>query len=96
MKLPEIPGRIIAQIARAPLRKMNQRASGVCVGDKVHKCTGPRIHVARTGQIENFRLMHHLIYDRFKRRYLLVGCVGEGAEEIIEKLDIQRQRPGWH
>jgi hypothetical protein len=36
------------------------------------------------------------MYDRFKRRYLLIGCVGEKAEEILEKLDIQRQSPGWH
>ena len=67
----------------------------ICVGDKIHTCSGPRIHVSNTGQVENFHLMHHFLYDRFKRRYLLVGCVGEGAEEIIEKLDNQRQRPGW-
>ncbi len=67
----------------------------ISVGDKVHKCNGPRIHVHHTGQIENFRLMHHLIYDSFKRRYLLVGCVGENSEEILKRLDNQRQRPGW-
>ena len=65
------------------------------VGDMVHKCNGPRIHVHNTSQIENLHLMHHFIYDRFKKRYLLVGCVGEGAEEILEKLDNRRQRPGW-
>ena len=68
----------------------------ISVGDKLHKCTGPRIHVSRTGQIENFRLMNHLIYDRFKRRYLLVGCVGEKSDEILARLDNERQRPGWH
>lgn len=67
----------------------------ISVGDKVHKCNGPRIHVRNTGQIENFRLMHHLIYDSFKRRYLLVGCVGENSDEILQRLDNQRQRPGW-
>ena len=67
----------------------------ISVGDRVHKCNGPRIHVHRTGQIQNFRLMHHLIYDRFKRRYMLVGCVGEGAEDILKRLDNQNQRPGW-
>ena len=67
----------------------------ISVGNKVHTCSGPRIHVGSTGQVENFHLMHHFMYDRFKRRYLLVGCVGEGAEEIIAKLDNQRQRPGW-
>ena len=67
----------------------------ISVGDKVHKCNGPRIHVRHTGQIENFRLMHHLIYDKFKRRYLLVGCVGENSDEILKRLDNQNQRPGW-
>lgn len=69
--------------------------SHISVGDKVHKCNGPRIHVHHTGQIENFRLMHHLIYDKFKRRYLLVGCVGENSDEILKRLDNQNQRPGW-
>jgi hypothetical protein len=45
--------------------------------------------------VENFHLMHHFVYDRFKKRYLLVGCVGEGAEEILKQLDNSRQRPGW-
>ena len=67
----------------------------ISVGNKIHKCNGPRIHVHRTGQIQNFRLMHHLIYDRFKRRYVLVGCVGEGSDKILERLDNQRQQPGW-
>ena len=67
----------------------------ISVGDKVHKCNGPRIHVHHTGQIENFRLMHHLLYDKFKRRYMLVGCVGENSDKILERLDNQRQRPGW-
>ena len=67
----------------------------ISVGDRIHKCNGPRIHVHRTGQIHNFRLMHHLIYDRFKRRYMLVGCVGEGSDEVLKRLDNQHQGPGW-
>ena len=67
----------------------------ISVGGKLQKCTGPRIHVSSTGKIENFQLLHHFIYDRFKRRYLLVGCVGENAEEILASLDLRRQRPGW-
>jgi len=67
----------------------------ISVGSKVHKCNGPRIHVSNTAQVENFHLMNHFVYDRFKRRYLLVGCVGEGAEKIIEKLEDRHQSPGW-
>lgn len=67
----------------------------VIIGDRKHYCTGPRIHVNRTGQIEGFRLMDHFVYDPFKRRYLLIGCVGENSDELLQKLAIQQQRPGW-
>ncbi len=67
----------------------------ISVGDSIQKCNGPRVHVRRTSQIENFHLLDHFLYDRFKRRYLLVGCVGEGAEELLKKLDKKQQQPGW-
>lgn len=67
----------------------------ISVGDRIHKCNGPRIHVHHTGQIKNFRLMHHFIYDRFKKRYLLVGCVGEHSDYLLKRLDNRHQRPGW-
>ena len=67
----------------------------ISVGNMIQRCTGPRVHVRRTGQIKNFHLLDHFIYDRFKRRYLLVGCVGDGAEELLKKLDRSEQQPGW-
>ena len=39
--------------------------------------------------------MNHLLYDKFKRRYLLVGCVGEKSDELLAKLDKKQQQPGW-
>jgi hypothetical protein len=69
--------------------------SHISVGDKVHKCNGPRIHVHRTGQVENLKLLPHLLYDEFKHRYLLVGCVGEKSDELLKSLDVYQQRPGW-
>ena len=65
------------------------------IGESIQRCDGSRVHVHHTGQIENFRLMNHFIYDRFKKRYLLVGCVGENSEELLTKLDNRRQMPGW-
>ena len=70
--------------------------SHISIGNNIQQCNGPRIHVSNTSQVENFHLMPHFMYDRFKRRYLLVGCVGENAEEILAKLDIQQHSPGWH
>ena len=64
----------------------------VSIGDNIHFCTGPRIHVSRTGLVKNFHLLHHFIYDRFTKRYLLVGCVGENAEENLEKLDLLEEK----
>ena len=67
----------------------------ISVGGKIHVCNGPRIHVAHTSLIENFCLMHHYIYDRFKRRYVLAGCVGEKSDQLLKALDKRSQRPGW-
>lgn len=58
----------------------------VYIGDKLHYCTGPRIHVSRTGEIQNFHLLHDFVYDRFKKSYMLVGCVGKDAEKNLEAL----------
>lgn len=65
------------------------------VGGKIHKCNGPRIHVPNTGHIENLHILPHLIYDPIKRRYLLIGCVGENSDELLKSLDLMRQRPAW-
>ncbi len=67
----------------------------ISIGGNLHRCSGPRIHVGHTGQVQNFRLMQHFIYDPFKRRYLMVGCVGEHSDQLLKQLDIKRQRPGW-
>lgn len=64
----------------------------ISVDGKVHYCTGPRIHVSHTGKIENFHLLHHFIYDRFNKNYMLVGCVGKGAEANLQKLDAQQEK----
>lgn len=64
----------------------------ISVDGRIHYCTGPRIHVSHTGQIQNFHLLHHFIYDRFSRRYLLVGCVGKDAEKNLQFLDNQQKK----
>lgn len=65
--------------------------SHITIGDSLHHCTGPRTHVRSTGQIQNFHLLDHYIYDHIRNRYLLVGCVGEDAEENLSKLDRMAQ-----
>ncbi|MBN2852691.1 MAG: alanine-tRNA synthetase second additional domain-containing protein [Clostridia bacterium] len=50
-------------------------------GEQYH-CTGPRLHVKATGEIQNFRLEKEYIYDPKENVYLLAGRVGE--EDLTE------------
>ncbi|MBQ6899998.1 MAG: alanine-tRNA synthetase second additional domain-containing protein [Firmicutes bacterium] len=47
------------------------------IGTIKHPCTGPRIHVRSTGEIENFRLLKEIFYDSIKEKYIIIGLVGE-------------------
>ncbi len=47
------------------------------VGDIRINCTGKRIHVKSSGQIENFRLVKKYFYDPLTKEYLLVGLAGK-------------------
>lgn len=49
----------------------------VRIGETIHPCSGPRIHVRSTGEIENFRLLKEIFYDPYKEKYLIIGLVGE-------------------
>ncbi len=48
----------------------------IMIGGKRLSCTGRRIHVANTRDIENFRLLKELRYDPASHEHLLVGLVG--------------------
>ena len=92
--IPELEKKVNEIIAQdLPVTYVDE--NHISIGDCVQLCDGPRVHVHRTSQIENFHLMPHFIYDRFKRQYLLVGCVGEKSDELLQKLEDQRMRPGW-
>ena len=82
----------VNQMIRQNLSVTYEDSNHVSIGGHRHACTGPRIHVTHTGEIENFHLLHHFIYDRFNHKYLLVGCVGKNAMENLHKLDVQQQK----
>lgn len=56
----------------------------ILAGDREVYCTGKRIHVKSTGEIENFRLLKDFVYDKISGQYLIVGIVGR---EKIEGFD---------
>jgi hypothetical protein len=49
----------------------------ICIGDAVFPCTGPRIHLASTKEIRNFRIVKELFHDEILDTYDLVGLVGQ-------------------
>ncbi len=65
----------------------------VRIGDIVHPCDGPRIHVSRTGQIKDLRILYEFFHDRRKNRYLLVGCIGDESLEYIRKVTGRKLLP---
>ena len=59
----------------------------ISIGDNIQPCTGPRLHVSRTGMIKDFHLLYRFIHDRRNNQYLLIGCVGERNLDYIRKLN---------
>jgi GTPase SAR1 family protein len=58
------------------------------IGDsRKHFCTGPRIHVKNTEDIENFRLLKDLRFDRISKRYALVGIIGDDSTMDLNDLN---------
>ena len=49
----------------------------ILIGDEMHKCTGPRMHVRSAGEIEKITLLKELLKEPITERYLLIGVVGE-------------------
>lgn len=57
------------------------------VGDNIQPCTGPRLHVSRTGMIKDFHLLYRFIHDKRENKYLLIGVVGERNLDHIRKMN---------
>lgn len=59
----------------------------IYIGEHRHRCTGPRMHVRSTGEIENFRILPGKHYDQLSNTHLLVGLVGEESGPNIRDLN---------
>ncbi|MTI81705.1 MAG: alanine-tRNA synthetase second additional domain-containing protein [Firmicutes bacterium] len=51
------------------------------VGNSIIKCTGPRLHVKRAGEVENFRLVKEFKWDPINKFYTIAGLVGPVLDE---------------
>jgi tRNA A37 threonylcarbamoyladenosine biosynthesis protein TsaE len=56
--------------------------------NKKQKCTGPRIHVSNTDEIENFSLLKDFKFDPITKTYSIVGLVGD--ERPVDLNDLNK------
>ena len=47
------------------------------IGKRLHRCTGPRMHVRSTGEVKKLSLLKEFLVEPITERFLLVGIVGE-------------------
>ncbi|KKM09041.1 lantibiotic ABC transporter [Clostridiales bacterium PH28_bin88] len=46
------------------------------IGERIVRCTGPRIHVRKTGEITGFHLLKEFRWDPIQKLYTMAGLVG--------------------
>lgn len=56
----------------------------ILVADTTVPCTGPRIHVKRTSEIENFYLVRRYVYDPNNKVYCIVGLLDEVDDSNLQ------------
>lgn len=56
----------------------------ILLGDQLHFCTGPRMHVENTSEIKSFQLHHDFVKDSITGLYMLVGLVGIDTDKLID------------
>lgn len=56
--------------------------SHIRIGDNIIRCTGPRLHVKNTSDIDNFRLYKDYVYDEKTKTCLLIGLIGQESEPL--------------
>ncbi len=59
----------------------------ICIGGTRLFCTGPRIHLRKTSEIEHFQVVKEIFYDPIAAKYLLVGLVGKAEPFNIKDLN---------
>jgi len=56
--------------------------------NEMFHCTGPRIHVKNTGEIEDFQLVREFKYDPITKIFSLIGLVG--GERALDMSDLNK------
>lgn len=73
--LVEVERQVLAHIARNEVIQYHNE-NNIRVGTQIFGCTGPRLHVVRTGDISNFCLLKEFKWDPIAKLHIIVGLVG--------------------
>lgn len=59
----------------------------IYIGDELHGCTGPRMHIRNTGVIKKFTLLKEFLVEPITNRFLMVGLVNDDVEQKVDDLN---------
>lgn len=63
------------------------------IGEHILPCTGPRMHVSSTAQVETIKLVQPFYQDPIDGTFLLVGLIGEEIENLRDLNKISFENP---
>ncbi len=66
----------ISQLIEADLPICFADDEHIKVGEAIYRCTGPRLHLNRTGDIKGFHLLKEYRFDTIQNLYTIAGIVG--------------------
>lgn len=83
----------VRRVIRADLPISFGDEDHIRLGESSYPCTGPRLHVKRTSEIENFRLLKEFRFDPIQKLYTIAGVVGgevpSRSVALVGKRDIK-------
>ena len=85
MKLPDIPGSIMAHMAMAPQMRMNQSPSGVSVGERVADH-----HAEDDAEDQHYKVLHFPCLDAFQDEYGRCHYETEEKGPCLDRLVVQQ------
>lgn len=59
----------------------------ILIGDELLPCTGPRMHVTSTGEIQKVTVVKELLQDPISKRYLLACTIGDNLSNQISEIN---------
>lgn len=80
LDLERLSCRIMERLAEhLPVRYHDE--THILVGEDILRCQGPRLHVANTSEVENFKLLTKFFFDNKADTYCLVGILDDHMDE---------------